>query len=106
MEIGAFTFADVAVSGGARPAQRIPELIEEIALADEVGLDVLGIGEHHHPGVAAPPPPRVLAPAARTSRIGLTSAVTVLSSDDTAGVSGQFTAPDLVSGSSEYCMRS
>jgi alkanesulfonate monooxygenase SsuD/methylene tetrahydromethanopterin reductase-like flavin-dependent oxidoreductase (luciferase family) len=107
MEMGGCTFADVAVSGGVRPAQRIPELIEEIALAGEAGLDVFGIGEHHHPGFAAPAPPVVLAAAAaRTSRIRLTSAVTVLSSDDPAGVFGQFTALDLVSGGSEYCMRS
>jgi alkanesulfonate monooxygenase SsuD/methylene tetrahydromethanopterin reductase-like flavin-dependent oxidoreductase (luciferase family) len=107
MEIGAFTFAGVAVSGGVRPAQRIPELIEEIALADEAGLDVVGIGEHRHPGLAAPAPPVILAAAAaRTSRIRLTSAITVLSSDDPAGVIGQFTALDLVSGGSEYCMRS
>jgi probable LLM family oxidoreductase len=99
MEIGAFTFGDVAVSGGVRPAQRVPELIEEIALADEVGLDVFGIGEHHHPGFAAPAPPVILAAAAaRTSRIRLTSAVTVLSSDDPVRVFEQFTALDLASG--------
>jgi probable LLM family oxidoreductase len=99
MEIGAFTFADVAVGGGVRPAQRIPELVEEIALADEVGLDVFGIGEHHHPGFAAPAPAVVLAAAAsRTSRIRLTSAVTVLSSDDPVRVFEQFTGLDLASG--------
>jgi probable LLM family oxidoreductase len=99
MEIGAFTFADVSVSGGVGAAQRIPELIEEITLADEVGLDVFGIGEHHHPGFAAPAPAVVLAAAAaRTSRIRLTSAVTVLSSDDPVRVFEQFTALDLVSG--------
>jgi alkanesulfonate monooxygenase SsuD/methylene tetrahydromethanopterin reductase-like flavin-dependent oxidoreductase (luciferase family) len=106
MEIGGFTFADVAISGSIRPAQRVPELIQEIALADEAGLDVVGIGEHHA-GSAAPAPPVVLAAAAaRTFGIRLTSAVTVLSSDDPAGVFGQFTALDLVSGGSEYCMRS
>lgn len=99
MEIGAFTFADVALSGGVRPAQRIPELIEEIALADQAGLDVFGIGEHHHPGFAAPAPVVILAAAAaRTSRIRLTSAVTVLSSDDPVRVLEQFTALDLASG--------
>ncbi|WP_084129661.1 LLM class flavin-dependent oxidoreductase [Demequina sp. NBRC 110055] len=98
MEIGAFTFADIAVRGGVRPPQRIPELIEEIVLADEVGLDVFGIGEHHHPGFSAPAPPVILAAAAaRTHRIRLTSAVTVLSSDDPVRVFEQFTALDLVS---------
>jgi probable LLM family oxidoreductase len=98
MEIGAFTFADIAVSGGVRPPQRIPELIEEIVLADEVGLDVFGVGEHHHPGFAAPAPAVILAAAAgRTSRIRLTSAVTVLSSDDPVRVFEQFAALDLAS---------
>ncbi|GIJ29598.1 luciferase [Micromonospora qiuiae] len=98
MEIGAFTFVDVALSGGVRPAQRIPELIEEIVLADEVGLDVFGVGEHHHPGFAAPAPAVLLAAAAaRTSRIRLTSAVTVLSSDDPVRVFEQFATVDLLS---------
>ncbi|MEU9342714.1 LLM class flavin-dependent oxidoreductase [Streptomyces sp. NPDC048278] len=99
MEIGAFTFADVAVSEGIEPARRIPELLEEIALADEVGLDVFGLGEHHRPGFGAPAPAVLLAAAAaRTSRIRLTSAVTVLGSDDPVRVFEQFTAVDLVSG--------
>jgi probable LLM family oxidoreductase len=98
MEIGAFTFADVALDGGVRPPQRIPELIEEIVLADEVGLDVFGVGEHHHPAFAATAPPVILAAAAaRTKRIRLTSAVTVLSTDDPVRVFEQFTALDLVS---------
>jgi probable LLM family oxidoreductase len=99
MEIGAFTFADVSVTGGVGAAQRIPELLEEIRLADEVGLDVFGIGEHHHPGFAAPAPPVILAAAAAgTSRIRLTSAVTVLSSEDPVRVFEQFAALDLISG--------
>lgn len=98
MEIGAFTFADVSVTGGVTARQRIPELLEEIALADEVGLDVFGIGEHHRAGFAAPAPVVLLAAAAaRTSRIRLTSAVTVLSSDDPVRVFEQFTALDLAS---------
>lgn len=98
MEIGAFTFADIAVSGGVRPPQRIPELIEEIVLADEVGLDVFGLGEHHHPGFAAPAPAVILAAAAgRTKQIRLTSAVTVLSTDDPVRVFEQYTALDLAS---------
>ncbi|MEV6589068.1 LLM class flavin-dependent oxidoreductase [Streptomyces acidicola] len=98
MEIGAFTFADVAVGDGVGPAQRIPELIEEIALADEVGLDVFGLGEHHRAGFGAPAPAVLLAAAAaRTSRIRLSSAVTVLGSDDPVRVFEQFTALDLIS---------
>lgn len=99
MEIGAFTFGDIAVAGGVRPPQRIPELIEEIALADQVGLDLFGLGEHHHPGFSAPSPAVILASAAaRTERIRLTSAVTVLSSDDPVRVFEQYAALDLVSG--------
>ncbi len=98
MEIGAFTFVDVPAGDPSAVARRIPELIEEIALADEVGLDVFGLGEHHHPGFGAPAPAGLLAAAAaRTSRIRLTSAVTVLSSDDPVRVFEQFTAVDLVS---------
>ncbi|BCJ49547.1 luciferase [Actinoplanes sp. NBRC 14428] len=99
MEIGAFTFADVSVRGGVAAPQRIPELIEEIVLADEVGLDVFGLGEHHHPAFGAPAPPVTLAAAAaRTSRIRLTSAVTVLSTADPVRVLEEFHALDLVSG--------
>lgn len=99
MEIGAFTFVDVGIGGGAGAAERIPELLEEIALADEVGLDVFGLGEHHRPEFAAPAPTVLLAAAAaRTSRIRLTSAVTVLGSDDPVRVFEQFAALDLVSG--------
>jgi probable LLM family oxidoreductase len=98
MQIGAYTFANVAVGEGGRPAQRIPELLEEIALADEVGLDVFGLGEHHRPGFGAPAPAVLLAAAAaRTSQIRLTSAVTVLGSDDPVRVFEQFAALDLVS---------
>jgi hypothetical protein len=99
MEIGAFAFADVSVKGGVTAPQRIPELIEEIVLADEVGLDVFGLGEHHHPAFGAPAPAVTLAAAAaRTSRIRLSSAVTVLSTADPVRVLEEFTALDLVSG--------
>lgn len=100
MKIGVYTFADVGIgTGGLGPAQRIPELIEEIAFADEVGLDVFGIGEHHREGFAAPAPPVILAAAAaRTKRIRLTRAVTVLGTDDPVRVFERFTALDLVSG--------
>lgn len=96
MEIGAFTFADVGPKVGA--GQRITELLEQISLADEVGLDVFGLGEHHRASFAVPAPAVILAAAASlTSRIRLTSAVTVLSSDDPVRVFEQFTALDLVS---------
>jgi len=100
MEIGVFTFADVSPNpGGVHAAQRLPELVEEIELADQVGLDVFGIGEHHRPDFAAPAPPILLAAAAsRTSRIGLTSAVTVLSSEDPLRVMEQFSMLDNLSG--------
>ncbi len=100
MEIGAFTFADVGFDGhGVTPAQRLPELVEEITLADQVGLDVFGIGEHHRPDFAAPAPAVLLAAAAsRTSRIRLTSAVSVLSSADPVRVMEQFAMLDLLSG--------
>lgn len=99
MEIGWFTFADVKPGDLSAPARRIPELIEEIALADDVGLDVFGLGEHHNPGFGAPAPAVILAAAAaRTKRIRLTSAVTVLGTDDPVRVFEQFAALDLVSG--------
>jgi probable LLM family oxidoreductase len=99
MEIGVFTFADVSPhQTGVQAAQRLPELVEEIALADEVGLDVFGIGEHHRPDFAAPTPSVLLAAAAsRTSRIRLTSAVTVLSTDDPLRVLEQFSMLDNLS---------
>jgi probable LLM family oxidoreductase len=100
MEIGVFTFADVSENpGGVRAARRLPELVEEIELADQVGLDVFGIGEHHRPDFAAPAPSMLLAAAAsRTSRIRLTSAVTVLGSEDPLRVMEQFSMLDSLSG--------
>ena len=85
MELGLTTFAEVG-SGGAgavSPRQRLKDLLEEVVLSEQVGLDVYGVGEHHRADFAASAPAVVLsAAAARTSRIALTSAVTVLSSDD------------------------
>lgn len=100
MEIGVFTFADVSPSDkGVQASQRLPELVEEMALADEVGLDVFGIGEHHRPDFAAPAPPILLAAAAsRTSRIRLTSAVTVLGTEDPLRTMEQFAMLDALSG--------
>ena len=96
MEIGVFTFGDV---GEGDPARRLRELVEEIELADEVGLDVFGVGEHHRPEFAVSAPAVVLAAgAARTSRIRLTSAVTVLSSAVPIRLYQQFATLDLLSG--------
>ncbi len=75
------------------------ELMEEIELADQLGLDVFGLGEHHRPDFLVSSPATVLAAAAvRTERIRLSSAVTVLSSDDPVRVFQQFAHVDLLSG--------
>jgi probable LLM family oxidoreductase len=97
VEIGVFTFADVRDGEGAQ--QRLREVIEEAELADEVGLDVFGVGEHHRPEFAVSAPAVVLAAAAaRTERIRLTSAVTVLSSAVPIRLHQQFATLDLLSG--------
>ena len=104
MEIGVYTFAettpDPATGRTIDTGQRLRDLIEEIALADQVGLEVFGIGEHHRADLSASAPPVILAAAAtRTTSIKLTSAVTVLSSDDPVRVYQQFATLDLISGS-------
>jgi probable LLM family oxidoreductase len=97
MELGLATFADV--SPGVGPQERMRDLMEEVRLADELGLDVFGIGEHHRPDFAVSAPAVALAAAAAmTSRIRLTSAVTVLSSDDPVRVFEAFATVDLLSG--------
>jgi probable LLM family oxidoreductase len=79
--------------------QRLRDLMEEIELADQTGLDVFGVGEHHRPDFVVSSPAVVLAAAAaRTTRIRLTSAVTVLSSDDPVRVFQDFATLDLLSG--------
>ena len=96
MELGLITFADV---GSVSPEQRLKNLLEEARLADELGLDVFGVGEHHRPDFAVSAPAVALAAiAARTERIRLTSAVTVLSSDDPVRVFEEFATVDLISG--------
>jgi probable LLM family oxidoreductase len=96
MELGVYTFADVRPEG---PEQRLRELLEEVELAEEVGLDVFGVGEHHRPDYVVSAPGVVLgAAAARTERIRLTSAVSVISSDDAVRVFQQFATIDLLSG--------
>src|ERR671939_1781563 len=97
MELGVATFADL--SSGVSPEQRMRQLLEEAELADQLGLDVFGVGEHHRPDFLVSAPAVALAAiAARTERIRLSSAVTVLSSDDPVRVFQQFAEVDLISG--------
>src|SRR5918911_3072974 len=97
MELGLATFADL--SSGVSPEQRMRDLLEEAQLAEELGLDVFAIGEHHRPDFLISSPAVALAAiAARTSRIRLSSAVTVISSDDPVRVFQQFAELDLISG--------
>jgi probable LLM family oxidoreductase len=79
--------------------ERLRNVIEEAVVAEQVGLDIFGVGEHHRPDFASSAPAVVLAAiAARTSRIRLTSAVTILSSDDPIRVYEEFATLDLLSG--------
>ncbi len=103
MELGLITFADMepeSLPGRAINAhQRIKDLMEEIQLADQLGLDVFGVGEHHRPDYAVSSPAVILgAAAALTKNIKLSSAVTVLSSDDPVRVFQDFATVDLLSG--------
>jgi len=103
MEIGLFTFGetpfDPRTGEQLDAGTRLRNLVEEIELADQVGLDVYGVGEHHRPDYAVSAPAVVLAAgAARTRRIRLTSSVSVLSSDDPVRVFQQFATLDLLSG--------
>ncbi len=98
MQIGVDTFVATAKTGPTGDAQRVQELLEEVVLADQVGLDVFGIGEHHRPDYVSSSPTTLLAAAAaRTKNIKLVSAVTVLSSDDPVRVYQQFATVDLIS---------
>jgi probable LLM family oxidoreductase len=102
MEIGLYTFADIGtdpVTGGRiGPSERLRNLVEEIVLADQAGLDLFGLGEHHRPDYAVSAPAVALAAAAtRTDAIRLSSAVSVLSSDDPVRVFQQFATLDNLS---------
>lgn len=103
MELGITTFVETTpdmLSGGKviSHAERIRQVVEEIKLADEVGLDVYGVGEHHRKDYASSNPATILAAgAAVTKNIRLTSAVTVLSSDDPVRVFQQFATVDAIS---------
>src|SRR6184192_1979889 len=101
MEIGVDSFVAATVDAAGRavdPARHLSELLEAITLADEVGLDVFGIGEHHRREFLDSAPTMILAAAAaRTRRIRLTSAVTVLSAADPVRVFQEFATLDLLS---------
>jgi probable LLM family oxidoreductase len=103
MELGIYTFAEMSpdpkTGRALGPGQRLRNLMEEIELAEQVNLDVFGVGEHHRPDFAVSAPAVVLAnAAARTKRLKLTSAVNVLSSDDPVRVFQEFATVDLLSG--------
>jgi probable LLM family oxidoreductase len=100
-EIGIDSFAAAYddTSLAVAPAERLQNLVEQIEHADQVGLDSFGIGEHHRREYLDSAPPVILgAAAARTTRIRLTSAVTVLSAADPVRVFQQFATLDLLSG--------
>lgn len=103
MELGISTFVELTsdpVTGETISAyQRIKNLVEEVELADQLGLDVFAIGEHHRPDYLVSSPATLLAAAAvKTKNIKLSSAVSVLSSDDPVRVFQQFAMVDLLSG--------
>lgn len=102
MELGIYTFGDIVTDPAAglkiSPLQRMQELLEEAKLADELGLDVFAVGEHHrHEFIVSAPTVLLAAIAAQTKNIKLSSAVTVLSSDDPVRVYEQFATLDLIS---------
>lgn len=98
MELGITSFAEVPPAEAETAGERLRNVVDEIELADHVGLDVYGLGEHHRPDMAASAPAITLAAAAaRTERIRLSSAVIVLSSADPVRTFQDFSTLDLVS---------
>src|SRR4051812_37768947 len=101
LEFGLDTFGDVPQDDSGAPvsyARAIRQVVDEAVLADEVGVDVIALGEHHRPEYAISTPETVLAAiAAKTSRIRLASGVTVLSSDDPVRVFQRFATVDALS---------
>ena len=101
LELGVDTFGDVTVGADGKPlsqAQTLRNVVEQGVLADQVGLDFIGLGEHHRPDFSISAPEVVLgAIAARTSRIHLGSAVTVLSTDEPVRVFQRFSALNAIS---------
>jgi probable LLM family oxidoreductase len=100
-EVGIDTFGDVTLDPGGQPysqAETLRHVVEEAVLADEVGLDAFGVGEHHRADFSVSAPEVVLAAiAGRTQRIALGSAVTVLSTDDPVRVYQRFSTLNAVS---------
>jgi len=101
-ELGLYSFAELTPDAQTgemiSPRRRMQDLLESIELADQVGLDVFGLGEHHRPDFISSAPSVILAAAAaRTERIRLSSAVSVLSSDDPVRVFQRFATLDLIS---------
>src|SRR5881296_3325420 len=97
MDLGLVTFADL--HPGISPEERMRNLLEEAKLADELGLKLFAVGEHHRPDYLVSSPATALAAiAAVTTQIRLSSAVTVLSSEDPVRVFQQFAHLDLISG--------
>lgn len=102
MEFGIYTFVentpDAETESRLDPSDRLENLLEEIQLADEAGLDLFGIGEHHREEYVSSAPTVILGAAAeRTNQIRLSSAVTVLGSEDPVRVYQQFSLVDLLS---------
>jgi len=102
MELGITTFAETLSDGDGSPVvshgDRLHQVLAEVVRADEVGLDIYAIGEHHRPDFAASAPAVILAAAASvTKNIRLSPAVSVLSSDDPVRVFQQFATLDLIS---------
>src|SRR5215210_4319423 len=101
IELGLDTFGDVTDGPDGSPlhaAQVIRNLVDEAVLADRIGIDFIGVGEHHRADFAVSSPEMVLAAiASRTTRIRLGSAVTVLSSDDPVRVFQRFSTLDAAS---------
>ena len=105
IELGLTSFADntaIQTEDGPQPAiskaERIRNIVEEIETADQYGLDIYGLGEHHRQDYVVSDPVSVLAAAARTTEhIKLSSAVTVLSSDDSVRVYQRFATLDALS---------
>jgi probable LLM family oxidoreductase len=103
MELGIYTFGELTpdpqTGRQVTPEERMRDLLEEAELADRLGLEVFGVGEHHRPDFIVSAPAVVLgAAAARTNDIRLTSAVNIISSDDPVRVFQQFAIVDLISG--------
>jgi alkanesulfonate monooxygenase SsuD/methylene tetrahydromethanopterin reductase-like flavin-dependent oxidoreductase (luciferase family) len=99
MQVGIDSFAaaldDTSLS--VSPSERLRRLIEQIERADQLGLDVFGVGEHHRREFLDSAPVVILGAAARTQRIRLTSAVTVLSAADPVRMFQEFATLDLLS---------